>query len=413
MYTATADLILPTTVTGSWPRPKWFDGQLAGRSLSTCMKDVAFREKYTDALSSLVDDQQRAGLDLLTHGDYHHDDSIGGHGWHRYPLERWKGLEGDYLRVSPDLPEYRAGEILNEVFMGWRWPRVVGKIEANEKKPLEYAKIWRLAQARASKPVMFGTISAQCLPLLLEIGDDAPYNDDDRRDLIWDMTEVMNQELREVAAAGAKVIQIEDPLPHMVACFHPENTELIDFLVDAFNREVEGLDGVEIWVHTCWGNPNMQRGADNTSYANSVEIYLERMNLDVWTIEAKGSGDVEVLELLKPYKDTMKKKIAVGAVSHRTVQVESPEEVAEFTRRALDSINLENLALTSTCGFGRQGSNRMIAMYKAAALAQGANIVRRELGLEERHVPLADPDLQADGMHDPGTTRLWGGLVRD
>ena len=69
----------------------------------------------------------------------------------------------------------------------------------------------------------------------------------------------MNLELRQLAAAGAKVIQIEEPTIHFTAAFHPEETELLDFMVEAFNHEVEGLDDVELWIHTCWGNPNMQK----------------------------------------------------------------------------------------------------------------------------------------------------------
>ncbi len=166
--------------------------------------------------------------------------------------------------LSPEYPSTFLARSCNEVFSGWRWPRVVGKVEANEDAPLEYAKIWRLAQARTSKPVMFGTVSSQNLPLLLSVDECSPYDQDDQRQLIWDMATVMNRELREVAAAGCKVIQLEEPLLHFVAQFHPENTEQIDVLVDAFNREVEGLENVEIWIHTCWGNPNMQRGVDNT-----------------------------------------------------------------------------------------------------------------------------------------------------
>ncbi len=375
------------------------------------MKDVSFREQYTDALSAMLDDQERAGLDILTHGDYHHDDTIGGHSWHRYPLERWRGLQGDHYQLSPDVPEFLPGSILNEVFSGWRWPRVVGKIERNEAKPLEYAKIWRLAQTRTTKPVMFGTVSVQAMNLFLDVLG-GPYGEDDRHQLLWDLAGAMNEELREVAAAGCKVIQIEDPILHNVASFHPENTELIDFLVDAFNHEVEGLEEVEVWVHSCWGNPNMQKGPWDVSYANAIEIYLERMNADVWTVEAKSDGG-EILEFLKPYRETMKKKIALGVVSHRTLQVESPEEVADFTRRALDSVRPENLVLTSDCGFGRQGANRLIALYKAAAISQGANIVRRELGLEERYVPIADPALQVEGRSPEQETRLFGGLVKN
>ena len=85
------------------------------------------------------------------------------------------------------------------------------------------------------------------------------YDLDDKKQLIWDMATAMNLELRQLAAAGAKVIQIEEPTIHFTAAFHPEETELLDFMVEAFNHEVEGLDDVELWIHTCWGNPTCRR----------------------------------------------------------------------------------------------------------------------------------------------------------
>jgi 5-methyltetrahydropteroyltriglutamate--homocysteine methyltransferase len=397
MFTVTRDQTLPTTVTGSWPRPRWFTVQLGNQALSTRMKDVTFREQFTDAVTAVVNDQERAGLDILSNGDYHHDDTIAGHSWHRYPLDHWSGLEGDYPLYPEDLPQMPPGRLLHEIWQGVRWPRVVGKVAENPSNPLEYAKIWRLAQARTRKPVRFGTISAQQLSHFLDVVE-GPYDTDDRRQLIWDMVDLINKELHEVVASGCQVIQVEEPLLHGIACFQPERTDLLDFYVDAFNREVAGLaDKAEIWVHTCWGNPAMQRGTDINldSYKNSMEIYMDRLNADVWTVEMK---DVEgrELELFRPYKDSMKKKIAVGVVSHRALQVETPAEVADITRRAIDNIGVENLILDSDCGFGRQGPNRLVALYKAASISQGANIVRRELGLEERYVPLADPALQPD-----------------
>ncbi len=65
-------------------------------------------------------------------------------------------------------------------------------------------------------------------------------------------------------------------------------------------------------------------------------------------------------------------------------------------RTALQYIDAENLVLSSDCGFGRQGVPRPIALYKASALAQGANIVRGELGVETTSVRSADPALQID-----------------
>jgi 5-methyltetrahydropteroyltriglutamate--homocysteine methyltransferase len=380
---------------------------MGGRPLSTCLKDVVFREQFMDALAVVLTDQARAGLDILTHGDYFHDEDLGGHSWHRYPLERWGGLEGDYLMgerlATQMLAGYPPGTILHEVFGGWAWPRVVGKIEANPLAPLEYAKIWRLAQARTGKPVKFGTVSAQGIHHFLDIRTDR-YSDD-RRELIWDLATAMNGELRELAAAGCRAIQVEEPLLHFIAATRPDETELIDFLVEAFNHEVEGLDGVEVWVHTCWGNPNMQRAAENPSYTNSIEIYLERLNADVWTIELK-DGDHGVLKLFEPYRGHMKKKLAIGVVSHRTLQVETAAEVADLVRQALHSVEAEDLILSSDCGFGRQGCNRLIAFYKAVAIAEGANRVRRELGLEERPVPATDPALQVDVF--PGARVIEG-----
>jgi 5-methyltetrahydropteroyltriglutamate--homocysteine methyltransferase len=398
MFTATKDLILPTTVTGSWPRPRWYTAQLNGQPFSRAMNDLTFREQFTDALENVIGDQERAGLDIVTHGDYFHDETIAGHSWHTYPLERWSGLTAvDYLTNSEQmkqLADYMPGTILNEVFSAWRWPRVIGKVEPNEGSPLDYAKIWRLAQIRASKPVRFGTVSAQGIPHFLDVRDGS-YLTDERRELIWDMATAMNKELRELAATGCKVIQLEEPLLHFIACYQPDRKDFIDFLVDAFNHEVEGLDGVEVWVHTCWGNPNMQRAHEDPSYANSLEIYLDRMNADVVTFEMKEGNGAE-LKLFAPFKENMKRKVSIGVVSHRSLQVERPQEVAGLAREALRFINPGNLILSSDCGFGRQGCNRLIAFYKAAAIAQGANIVRKELGFDERYVPAADPHFLAD-----------------
>ena len=65
MFTATANLILPSTTTGSFPRPPWYDVSMWGRPLDTCVLDVRFREKFQDAMAVLISDQERAGLDIL------------------------------------------------------------------------------------------------------------------------------------------------------------------------------------------------------------------------------------------------------------------------------------------------------------------------------------------------------------
>jgi len=102
------------------------------------------------------------------------------------------------------------------------------------------------------------------------------------------------------------------------------------------------------------------------------------------------------LELFANWRETLSKKIAIGAVSHRQLQVERPEEVAHAIRSAAKHIDLDKLIVSSDCGFGREGLGRGHAFFKAAALAIGANIVRREEGLPETYVPAADEKLAMD-----------------
>ena len=152
MFTVTANSILPSTVTGSWPRPRWFDVSMWGRPLDSCMLDVRFREKFQDAMAVVTSEQERAGLDVLTHGDLHCDEDMAGRSWHHYPLQRWAGFAGDVLQPeetrAPWL-HYPPGTLLNEIYTAWRWPRVVDTIEH---RSLDYAKIWRIAQSKTRKP---------------------------------------------------------------------------------------------------------------------------------------------------------------------------------------------------------------------------------------------------------------------
>jgi len=392
MLTITANQVLPCTITGSWPRPRWFDDSMWGRPLDTAMMDVRFREKFQDALATVISDQDRAGIDILTHGDLHCDDDLAGRSWHHYPLQRWAGFSGDFLQSeetrSPWL-RYPAGTLLNEIYTGWRWPRVTDKVEH---RPLDYPKIWRMAQAKTSKPIRFGTCCSQVMGLFLDLHTNK-YKD--RREVIWDMAVAMNKELLALRAAGCRAIQIEEPTLHFWANTFGKDHDEVKFMLEAYNREVAGLDDVEIWIHTCWGNPNMQRVIENDSYRESFQLYLEACRGDVWTIETKDRNFREI-ELFAPFKGNLKKKLCVGVVSHRTLQVEQPEDVARSIRRALEYVAPEQLIISSDCGFGRQGCNREIAFFKTASIAQGTNIVRAELGLPVTTVRAVNPQLQTD-----------------
>jgi 5-methyltetrahydropteroyltriglutamate--homocysteine methyltransferase len=372
------------------------DVSMWGHPLDTCMMDIRFREKFQDALSVLISDQQRAGIDILTHGDLHCDEDFAGRSWHHYPLQRWMGFEGDGLQSwetrSPWL-KYPPGTLLNEIYTGWRWPHVVNKIGY---RPLDYAKLWRMAQVRTHKPIKFGTCCTQVMGLFLDLHTEA-YRD--KRQLLWDMAEAMNRELLSLRDAGCRCIQIEEPCLHFMANTFGRDHSDVRFYLECYNREVANLEDVEIWIHTCWGNPNMQRVIENDSYAASLEMYLTEARGDVWTIETK-DRQMRDVDRIGPILSSTEKKICVGVVSHRQLQVETPDEVAASIRHALKYIPADRLVVSTDCGFGRQGCNREIAFFKTTAIAQGTNIVRRELGLPESAVPAADPLLQTDLVPD-------------
>ena len=122
-------------------------------------------------------------------------------------------------------------------------------------------------------------------------------------------------------------------------------------------------------------------------------MYLNELRGDVWTIETKDRGfkDVELFAPLQGQaaEEDLHRRGQPPKRFRPTGRRRSPTSI----RTALEHIAPEQLIVSSDCGFGRQGCNREIAFYKASAIAQGCNIVRKELGLETTYVPAADPAL--------------------
>ena len=123
------------------------------------------------------------------------------------------------------------------------------------------------------------------------------------------------------------------------------------------------------------------------SYRDALP-YFDQLDVDVITFEGAFNCGMDFEHIGNMISKD--KKVALGVISHRTLQVERPDEVANLIRHALEHIEPERLILSSDCGFGRQSMSRMHAFYKMVALVRGANIVRKELGLPEAYVPAAD-----------------------
>src|SRR5262245_19742727 len=100
MLKATAGLMLPTTITGSLPRPSWYTENLGTRSFLDAMVTSRFREQYVDALSVYLREQEVAGLDIVTDGDCRFDQDIGGQSWTSYPPHHMSGFETQHPQLA-------------------------------------------------------------------------------------------------------------------------------------------------------------------------------------------------------------------------------------------------------------------------------------------------------------------------
>jgi 5-methyltetrahydropteroyltriglutamate--homocysteine methyltransferase len=383
MLKTTRDMVLPTAITGSYPRPLWFDASLGGRSFKAALGDSLFREQYLDAVAAIINAQEAAGLDIVTDGDSRFDLAVGGKSWFFYPIERLGGIHGHRSTSRGWMGRHgpKPGHILWEVQEAYQPAVVTGKLTRG---PLEYAALWQIAQRLTDRPVKFGTICALGLASMLW---NEHYPDD--KGMVLDLCDIMNAELRELAAAGCPVIQVEEPRHHGLTTRPDCSDADLEFQTEAFNRQLAGVDA-EIWVHTCWGNPNQQRVYwEVPSYERALP-HLLQLDCDVITFEC-ASNDGRDLPLFAKHKTD--KKIGIGVVNHCNTVVEPPEHVAGLIRKALEYIPPERLVVTTDCGFGREGLSRRIAYYKCVSLVQGANIVRRELGFPEANIRAADPKL--------------------
>src|SRR2546428_13610557 len=145
------------------------------------------------------------------------------------------------------------------------------------------------------------------------------------------VSDALNEELHELADAGCKVIQMEEPQIHLLAAkglvdklLNPE------FMVEVFNNTVRGLRAkTEVWCHTCWGNPAAQRlFAKQPSYAPALDA-LNQVDADVITFETCSSGGMDLEAIGKRIRD---KKVCIGVGDKHTRQGETPAQGAEPTR---------------------------------------------------------------------------------
>jgi 5-methyltetrahydropteroyltriglutamate--homocysteine methyltransferase len=377
--------VLPTTITGSLPRPSWYTENLGTRSFLDAMVTSRFREQYVDALSVYLREQEVAGLDIVTDGDCRFDQDIGGQSWTSYPPHHMSGFETAHPQlaaVGAGGIAFPRGHILHDYLEARVMPTLVGPVGRGE---MQYAELFKAAQRLTGKPVKFGTVTPELVAFAVQ---DRHYKTLPER--IMALSDAFNAELHDLADAGCPVIQMEEPQIHLLAARGYKDPVITpEFMLTVFNNTVKGLRAkTEVWCHTCWGNPSQQRMFGSVQSYQPALALLNQVDADVITFEMKSSN---LLDLAEVGTAITQMKVCVGAIDHHTLQVETPEEVAALIRAALKVIPAERLVLSSDCGMGREGMSRRHAFYKMVALVQGANLVKKELGLPVTESRGADP----------------------
>ena len=341
-------MTLTTTVVGSYPQPDWLiDRERLGarlpprvRALELWRVDAAFLEEAQDDATRLaVEDMERAGVDLVTDGEMRRES---------YSNRFATALAGVDLD-NPGVALDRTGHE-NPV------PRVVGPIYRTRPVEVRDVEFLRALTDRRIKITVPGPFT------MTQQAQDDHYGDG--RALALAYAEAVNEELRDLKAAGADVVQIDEP--YLQA--RPEPAR--EYALEAIDRALEGIEGDTV-LHTCFGYAHVVKER-LTGYPFLRE--LDGCRATHVSLEAAQPGlDPKVLD------DLPSKAIVLGVLDLGSPEAETPEVVAERIRRALSVVGPERLIVAPDCGM--KYLPRDLAFRKLEAMVAGARLVSKEAGL--------------------------------
>ncbi len=340
-------MLFPTTLVGSYPQPDWLidRAKLAGRFPPRVrarelwrIPDAFLAQAQDDATRLAIQAQEAAGLDIITDGEIRRES---------YSNRFATALEGVDID-NPGCALDRSGHP-NPV------PRIVGRIRRRHPVEVDDLKFLKRHTARAVKMTVPGpfTMSQQA--------QNDYYPSDEAAAL--DYAAAVNEEIRDLFAAGADIVQIDEP--YMQA--RPEKARA--YGLKALNRALEGIDGTTA-VHICFGYAAIIHERPS-GYSFLPE--LAACSCRQISIETAQSGlDCAVLAKLPG------KKIMVGCIDLNDMKVETPQTVVERIKRALPYVAQENVVLAPDCGM--KYLPREVADAKLRAMVEGARLLRSEFG---------------------------------
>jgi 5-methyltetrahydropteroyltriglutamate--homocysteine methyltransferase len=335
--------LLTATVIGSWSFPGWYahfceEVRLHPERFGADDRDEAVR----DAVRLAIDDQLRAGADLISDGEMTRVD---------FNLGFYDFLTG--LRPLPAArvwgPPAHDQRSRYECIAPIEAPRGLGAVE-------EFRRLRALTSASVKMPVPGPFTLAGC------IHGGAVYRD--RRAITEALLPIVNLELLALASEGATFLQLDEP---SFAC-RPDAPE--EFL-DIIDRTVAGVQAT-ISMHMCFGNFR-GRAVGRRSY-RPLFPYLAKAKVQQLALEfaSREMAEIEVAGEIKPPMS-----LAVGLVDVKNTWIEPPELVAERLRTVLKYIEPQRVHVTPDCGFSQTA--RYVAERKLASMVEGVRLVRRSL----------------------------------
>jgi len=340
--------LLPTTLVGSYPQPDWLiDRQ---RLNTVVVPRVRFRDFWRippefleqaqdDATVLAIRDQERAGIDIVTDGEMRRES---------YSNRFATALDGVDIDNPGQAPTRTPGRTQPV-------PRVVGKIKRRE--PIE-ARDARFLRANTQQQIKI-TLPG---PFTMSMQTQDDYYKDEVA-LAMDYAAAVNEEIKDLFAAGADVVQIDEP--YMQA--RPDKANA--FGIKALNRALEGIKGTTA-VHLCFGYAAfVKQRPEGYSFLPELE-HSAASQISIET--AQSELDCAVLKKLPS------KQIVLGVIDLANMDIESPAVVAARIRRALPYVPAEKLIIAPDCGM--KYLPRDVAFGKLQAMVEGTRIVRRELG---------------------------------
>jgi len=361
------DTILPTTMVGSYPRPQWFRHQLLGRDVRVAFKEVQHEEAYHDAVATVVRDQEEAGLDIVTDGNMWYDDYVGVIGsfcWYMY--ERIGGFE--HAR-DPHPSMVNAGpsqgkEILDD------WGGVVNSGPVT-RGPIRLADLFKITSQHAHRPVK---VSVGAGPANLAWHVYFKHYKD-AKELSYALAPIFNQEMKDLVAAGAKYLQFED-LGAWLPLFSG-NKDDYKWVREVVEQCCDGVDAKIGW-HFCFGNAwgnDILSATFPQGYQTVLPNFFGTKGINEFVLDY-ANRHMDGVDFLKNLpKDT---GIQVGVLDIRTNAIEKPDQVAARIRDVLKYVPADKVTLSTDCGM--KPLARMVAKMKLKALADGAAMVRKEIG---------------------------------